>query len=427
MQKHTDLPEEFGALGVEVPILKALRQIGFEKPTDIQRELIPRIIAGENILGQARTGTGKTAAFGIPTLQRLDPTGRLQALCLAPTRELAVQVTGELRRLAQYTALRCVAVYGGQKIQTQVHQLGRKPHFVIGTPGRVIDMINRGHLDLSNIRVAILDEVERMLDIGFRDDIRRILNYIKNRPQTIFVSATIDAEIRTLARQYASVVAEVNVSRDQLTVGEVSQYYVTAERHDKDRLLKLLLEHDRPESLIVFTNTKHAARKLAQKLFRWNVDAMEIHGDLMQRKRDKVMDRFRKHRVKVLVATDLAARGIDVHHVTHIINYDLPVDIQTYVHRIGRTARMGAQGKAVSFVTREEGKLLTDIEKLINKQIVECSYPGFEPSPPPEKPRYAPTTAKEPLSTAVPATATAQSTLKRRPLGGRFKPSRRRR
>ena len=231
----------------------------------------------------------------------------------------------------------------------------------------------------------------------------------------------------TLARQYASVVAEVNVSRDQLTVGEVSQYYVTAERHDKDRLLKLLLEHDRPESLIVFTNTKHAARKLAQKLFRWNVDAMEIHGDLMQRKRDKVMDRFRKHRVKVLVATDLAARGIDVHHVTHIINYDLPVDIQTYVHRIGRTARMGAQGKAVSFVTREEGKLLTDIEKLINKQIVECSYPGFEPSPPHEKPRYAPTTAKEPLSTAVPATATAQSTLKRRPLGGRFKPSRRRR
>ncbi|HRX85536.1 MAG TPA: DEAD/DEAH box helicase [Phycisphaerae bacterium] len=428
MQKHPELPQAFADLGVSVPILKALRKIGYETPSDIQREMIPVALSGRDILGQARTGTGKTASFGIPALQRIDPNKRLQALCLAPTRELAVQVTGEIRRIAEFTGVHCVAVYGGQKIQTQVHQLGKKPHFVIGTPGRVMDMIGRRHLDIHELDYVILDEVDRMLDIGFRDDIRKILGYIRSEHQTIFVSATFDDEIRRLAKQFTRDPVEINVSRDQITVDQVQQFFVTAEQRDKFRLLKLLLEQDEPEAAIVFTNTKHAARKLAGQLHKVGIEAMEIHGDLMQRKRDKAMERFRKHRVRVLVATDLAARGIDVQNVTHIINYDLPVDIQVYVHRIGRTARMGAKGKAVSFVTREEGVLLTDIEKMINREIVECSYEGYTPSPPPERPKLVALTPGEALaSRLVTSSGAEEDDAPRRTLLRRYKPARRRR
>jgi ATP-dependent RNA helicase DeaD len=428
MQKHPELPQAFADLGVDVPILRCLHKMGYEEPSEIQREMIPHALAGRDVLGQARTGTGKTAAFGIPTIQRIDKSQRLQALCLAPTRELAVQVTGEIRRLSENTGVRSVPVYGGQKIQTQVHQLGRKPHFVIGTPGRVMDMVGRKYLDLSSLSCVILDEVDRMLDIGFRDDIRKILGMVRSEHQTIFVSATYDDEIRGLARKYTKDAVEINVSRDQITVDQVQQYFVTAERRDKVRLLKILLKHDQPEATIIFTNTKHIARKLTQQLHKDGIQAMEIHGDLMQKKRDKAMDHFRKSRVKVLVATDLAARGIDVRNVTHIINYDLPQDIQVYVHRIGRTARMGAKGKAISFVTREEGKQLTGIEMMINRQIEECTYPGFKPSPPPVKPKT------EELSTgAVVAsrlsntTTTTTEEAPRRSVMRRYKPARRRR
>lgn len=429
MQKHQDLPQSFAELGVETPVLMALRKIGFEKPTEVQQELIPRILGGQDIVGQARTGTGKTAAFGIPILQRLDKQAGLQALCLVPTRELAVQVAGEIRRLAEFTGIRCIPVYGGTKVRQQLHQLGRKPHFVVGTPGRVLDFIGRGALDLADIKVVVLDEVDRMLDIGFRDDIRRILSAVKSKHQSIFASATVDEEIRQLASRHSTNLQEIDVSRDTLTVDEVAQFYVTAERYDKFRLLRILLEHDDPRSMIVFTNTKAAARKLAQKLHNVGVDAMEIHGDLMQHKRDRVMDGFRKHRIRVLVATDLAARGIDVHDVTHIINYDIPQDSEIYVHRIGRTARMGAHGKAVTFVTREEGKELTVIERLINKEIKECTYPGFAPSPPPPKRTEAePSTPGAVVSSRlmVPAQL-GPGTPIRRTLGGRFTPTRKRR
>ncbi len=426
MQKHHEVPKAFEALGVEAPILVALGKMGFEEPTDIQKALIPPALDGHDIIGQARTGTGKTAAFGIPTLQRIDKSGRLQALCLVPTRELAVQVTAELRRLAEFTGLRCVAIYGGQRIQQQAHQLGRKPHFVVGTPGRVQDFINRGNLDLSTVRVVILDEVDRMLDIGFRDDIRRILSEIRQEHQTIFVSATIDEEIRRLGSRFTNKPVELDVSRDEITVEEVTQQYVTAEPRDKFRALRAILEQDDPQSAIVFTNTKAAARRLAHRLHGIGVDAMEIHGDLMQRKRDRVMDRFRNKRVRVLIATDLASRGIDVRHVTHIINYDLPPDPEVYVHRIGRTARMGSRGKAVSLVTREEGKLLTEIEMLINKQIPEAGYSGYKASPPEEKrePEAAEVTSGDAVAGRLMAPAGGTT---RRTLGGRFKPARRRR
>lgn len=439
MQKHPDLPKSFAELGIEVRFLKALHKMAFSEPSEIQRQLIPHALAGRDILGQAQTGTGKTAAFGLPVLQQLDPAKRLQAICLAPTRELAVQVTGELRRMAEFANLHVAAVYGGQKVATQLHHLGRKPHFVVGTPGRVIDFLRRGALDVSEVRFAVLDEVDRMLDIGFRDDIRNILPRITLPHQTIFVSATIDQEINKLARQYMKDPIEVNVSRDRMTVDEVDQWYVTAEPQDKFRLLSVLLQEQNPPVAIVFCNTKHAARKLARKLHDGGIDATEIHGDLVQRKRDRVMAMFRKHQIRVLVATDLAARGIDVSAVSHIYNYDVPQDPEIYVHRVGRTARMGARGVAVTFVTRDEGSELTAIEALINREIPSHKIEGFKASSHRDRelvgagiPAAGGGDGRRGVSGPVAAAAQAPvaapaATAKPKTLAGKFRPKRRRR
>lgn len=424
MHRHPELPKAFADLGLETPVLRALQTVGYTDPSDIQSELVPIILEGKDVLGQARTGTGKTAAFGMPILQLIDPNGGLQAIILTPTRELAAQVLGELRRLAQYIDIRCVPVYGGTRMREQLHQLGKKPQVIVGTPGRVIDVIGRGAVKLDSIRFAVLDEVDRMLDIGFRDDIRRILGGVKTVHQTVLVSATIDDEIKRLSKQYMNDPVEINVSRDQITVGEVSQYYCTVDPWDKARLLKLILEQEDPPLSIVFCNTKHGVRKLTKRLFAIGVDAKDIHGDLIQQKRERIMDRFRRHKIKVLVATDLAARGIDVHNITHIFNFDLPQDREIYVHRIGRTARMGAEGKAISFVTREQGEELSGLEMLINQEISKLEVEGFQPSPPPrERTGASPAFA----GTATPSVTTAPTPPpKPRNLGGKF-PVRRRR
>lgn len=407
----------------------------FVEPSEIQRQLIPVALSGRDLLGQARTGTGKTAAFGLPILQRIDAGGRLQAICLVPTRELAVQVTTELRRMAEFSGLHIVPVYGGQKVATQLHQLGRKPHFVVGTPGRVLDFMQRGSLVVSDLKFVVLDEVDRMLDIGFRDDIRSILGKIPTPRQTIFVSATIDDEIKQLARKYMNDPAEVNVSRDHMTVDEVDQSYVPVERHDKFRLLRTIMELENPPVAIVFCNTKHSARKLAKKLFDAGIEATEIHGDLIQRKRDKVMERFRKHQIKVLVATDLASRGIDVSSISHIFNYDIPADSEVYVHRIGRTGRMGARGIAISFVTSEEGKQLTEIEKLINREIPVRQVEGFRPSAAhdrngplqPAQTRAPVSRYQAPVFSEVSEASGTPVQVPQKTLGSRFRPQRSRR
>ncbi|MBN1491561.1 MAG: DEAD/DEAH box helicase, partial [Phycisphaerae bacterium] len=403
-------------------------------PTDIQRELIPVVLKGLDAMGQARTGTGKTVAFGLPISQMADPGKGLQAVVLTPTRELAVQVAAEILRVNEFTKLRCVPVYGGQKIAHQLHLLGRKPCIVVGTPGRMLDLLGRRALNFENLRVAVLDEVDRMLDIGFRDDIRRILSQIKPKHQTIFVSATLDDEIKRLAWQFMTDPVEVNVSRDELTVEEVAQAYFPVERWDKFRLLHMLIERDDPKLAIIFCNTKHAARKLAKRLHQAGLDAKEIHGDLVQQKRDRVMDRFRKHKLRLLVATDLAARGIDVQAITHIINYDIPMDPENYVHRIGRTARMGAFGRAYTLVSRDEGDQLTEIEKLINKMVPRETLDGFEPSPPPRESMEP--VAVTPLrksrfeeslyGSSAEASATAAPPAPKT-LGSKFRPARRRR
>lgn len=361
-------------LGLNATTLEAVRRVGFETPTDIQRELIPLALAGRDCLGQARTGTGKTAAFGLPVLQLLTPGGGVQALILVPTRELAVQVDEHIRLLAGTGGLKTVAILGGRGIKQQVATLQRHPEIAIGTPGRVQDLMRRKALSLDQVKLAVLDEVDRMLDIGFRDDIRRILRAIEHPHQTIFVSATLDEEIQKLAKSFMHDPVEVNVSRDMLTVEGVEQSFVTVHPEDKFATLVGLLKHEAPTLAIIFTNTKHKARRVAQSLKREGIDCREIHGDLVQERRERVMKSFRTQKTKVLVATDLASRGLDVMDISHIVNYDIPADPSGYVHRIGRTARMGKSGRAITFVTTEEGRFLTEVEKLINKEL-----PCFDP------------------------------------------------
>lgn len=428
MNKRPDLPEAFARLGLETPILNALVDIEFREPSEIQQGMIPLVLSGRDVLGQARTGTGKTAAFGLPILQMLDPEGPLQAIVLTPTRELAVQVLGDFRRFAKHLALHCVPVYGGSALRQQMHQLGRKPHVVVGTPGRVLDFLGRGVLGFQHVRFVVLDEVDRMLDVGFRDDIRRILGPIQHPHQTIFVSATLSDDIKRLAKQYTVDPVEVNVSGDCLTVESVAQFYASVEPWDKFRLLMALVEIEKPRLMIVFTNTKHGARKLAKRLYAAGIEAKEIHGDLVQQKRERVMERFRRHQIPVLVATDLASRGIDVSNITHILNYDVPQDIDVYVHRIGRTARMGAAGKAITFVTKEQGKALTEIEKLVNKELSRLELPNFTPSPPPRQDleRFAPALAAT-APVGPPVSVASSPPARPATLGGKFPVRRRRR
>jgi ATP-dependent RNA helicase DeaD len=432
MKPHPQLPQSFAELGLDVRLLKAMHKMGFSKPTEIQQAMIPVALAGRDILGQARTGTGKTAAFGLPILQRLDDTPELQALCLCPTRELAVQVAAEIRRLAEFTKFKCIPVYGGQKISHQLHLLGRRQDIVVGTPGRVLDLLRRRAINFDSLRVAVLDEVDRMLDIGFRDDIKAILSHVRNPHQTIFVSATLTDDINRLARNFMNDPLEINVSRDRLTVEETEQLFCSVEPIDKYRLLKLVLEKEKPKLAIVFCNTKHGVRKLAKKLYQDGLSAKEIHGDLVQQRREKVMDRFRRHQVRLLIATDLAARGIDVSAISHIINYDIPPDPQVYVHRIGRTSRMGAPGRAITFVTREQGKELTQVEMLVNQELTLMKVDDFVARalpPEPRQPKAEPTFGRyrEPVFSGPGGDQDRPAKVPPRTLGSKFRTRRRRR
>jgi len=422
--EHPPLPQAFADLGVRQSILRGLADASFVTPSEIQLMLIPRALAGVDILGQARTGTGKTAAFGIPILQHAQRGLATQALIMVPTRELAVQVEAEIQRLAKYTSIRSVPVYGGQKITAQLKFLNKGPEIVVGTPGRVIDLLDRRIISLENIRFVVLDEVDRMLDIGFRDDIRNILSRIKGmrtpadedepnaavvappqaepvagQPvagepaapaprgrQMIFVSATISDEIEKLGRRYMREPIEkliVAGSDARPTVAEVEQWYLAVQPWDKYRLLRMLLERENPDLAIVFCKTKRGAEKLAKKLHADGIECREIHGNLAQNKREHVMKGFRGGKFDVLIATDLASRGIDVADISHIINYDIPDDPEVYVHRVGRTARMGAKGKAFTLVGREQGDQLTKVENLINMVIPQATLEGFEPRPEP--------------------------------------------
>jgi ATP-dependent RNA helicase DeaD len=373
----------FADLGLRGSVLKGIEAAGFKHPTRTQSGFIPPIMAGRDVLGQAKTGTGKTAAFGLPLFHMATRGLPFQSLILAPTRELAMQISQDLKELGQFTPIQVAPIYGGQAIHTQASKLQRQPEIIVGTPGRVMDLIDRGMLHLNNVKFAVLDEVDRMLDIGFREDIRKILGMCPKERQTIFVSATIHPDIERLARQYMKDPEKVMVAAGSLTVSLVEQHYLAVQPWDKKRLMRHLLTHEEPALTLVFCRLKRMCDELARYLSDKGIDAHAIHADLPQGKRNAVMQKLREGSLSVLFASDLASRGIDVEGITHVINYDLPEDPEVYVHRIGRTARAGRRGIAWSLVTPEQGELLTKIENLINLEIPKMDYPDFEASPPP--------------------------------------------
>jgi len=348
-----------------------------------QRTSSPRSSRGRDVIGQAKTGTGKTAAFGLPLLAGVTPGENFQALILAPTRELAIQIHKELEELSFKSEIRSIPVYGGQKITTQADKLNKGAEIIVGTPGRIMDMQRRGYLSFRNFKFVILDEVDRMLDVGFRQDIKHILGLCPKQRQTVFVSATVSDEIEKLARGFMTNPEKIVTSAGSLTASLVQQFYFTVQPWDKKALLTHLLTHEEPGLTLIFCRLKRVCDDLARMLMRKGIDAHAIHADLAQGKRNSVMEKLRAGDLSVLIASDLAARGIDVEGITHVINYDLPEDIELYVHRIGRTARAGSGGLAWSFVTPEQGPLLTAIENHINTEIPLLNYDDFTPGEPP--------------------------------------------
>ncbi|MEQ8844143.1 MAG: DEAD/DEAH box helicase [Phycisphaerales bacterium] len=375
----------FADLGLRNSVVKGVEEMGYKHPTRIQAMMIPMVIGGSDVLGQARTGSGKTAAFGLPLFHCAERNVPVQSIILAPTRELAIQIASELEEFGKHTPIKVCAVYGGQRISTQADKLERGPEIVVATPGRLMDLKKRRMINFDNVRFAVLDEVDRMLDIGFRDEIRRILREMKSEHQTVFVSATISDEIEKLARQFMHDPEKIVATSGSLTVNMVDQYYMTVEPWDKKRLLHHVLTHEAPDLTVIFCRMKRTVDDLTSYLSRKGVDAHAIHGDMYQSKRNAVMERLRSGELSVLVASDLAARGLDIDNISHVINYDLPEDPEVYIHRIGRTARAGRDGVAWSLVTPEQGGLLTDIEKLANIHIPAKTYDDFKPGPVPDK------------------------------------------
>jgi len=354
-------------------MLKTLKRIGYEKPSPVQAGVIPFVLEEYDVIGQARTGTGKTAAFAIPILEQLEKTDhkpRPQALVLAPTRELAVQVENEFQRLAP-SYVKSVCLYGGKPIRQQINRLNEGCHVVVGTPGRVIDHLNRRTLNIDQLWFVVLDEADRMLDIGFRPDIERILKRCPEERQTLLLSATLAPEIRKLAKRYMFHPKVLNFSKNHVAADTIDQFYINVPGEMKFETLVKLLEREAPEQAIIFCRTKLGTEHLYRKLLKQtDFKAVgTIHGDMNQSGRDRMMKNFRSGGVRFLVATDVVGRGIDISNISHIINFDIPDHTEDYVHRVGRTGRMGKSGVAFSFVKPDQGDELTRIEQTINSQL----------------------------------------------------------
>lgn len=358
-------------------IKRAVSDMGFEEASPIQSQAIPHILKGVDIIGQAQTGTGKTAAFGIPILEACEPKKKqVQAIVLCPTRELSIQVAEEIKRLAKYKRdINVLPVYGGQPIQRQIKGLKKGMQIVIGTPGRVIDHLKRGTLKSQNIKMVVFDEADEMFDMGFRDDIELILKYMPKDRQTIFFSATMEKNIMSFAKRYQKNPKIVKVVHKELTVPQVEQYYFEVKRNIKTEILCRLVDIYNPKLSLVFCNTKRQVDKLVMELQARGYFADGLHGDLKQSQRDKVMGSFRNGNIDILVATDVAARGIDVGNVDSVFNYDIPQDEEYYVHRIGRTARAGKSGKAFSFVSGKEIHKLRVIQRYTKTKIIRHNLP----------------------------------------------------
>ena len=371
---------ELNDMKLSKEVIKAVSDMGFEEFSPIQKSSIPLLLEGRDVIGQAQTGTGKTAAFGIPIIEKVNPRiNKVQALVLCPTRELSIQVSEEISNLSKYKKnIRVMPIYGGQPIERQLRGLKQGIQIVIGTPGRVMDHMRRGSLKLNNLNFFVLDEADEMFDMGFRQDIEMILEDVPEERQSLFFSATMAKEIMDFAKKYQNNPEVVKVVNKELTVPKVKQVYLELRNDIKTEILSRLLDIKNPRLTVVFCNTKKKVDELTSELQSRGYFADGLHGDLKQNQRDTVMDKFRNNTIDILVATDVAARGIDVDDVDMVVNYDMPQDNEYYVHRIGRTARAGRTGTAISFVTSREYGNLKQIEKYTKTKIEKISIPTIK-------------------------------------------------
>ena len=370
---------KFSDLGISEEILRAVEEMGYTQPSPIQQQAIPFVLQGRDLIGQAQTGTGKTAAFAIPIIDLVDPDfNKPQAIILCPTRELAVQVEGEIQKLAKYhKKINSVAIYGGESIDRQIRVLKKGVQIVVGTPGRVQDHINRGTLRLEDAGIIVLDEADEMLDMGFRDDIEAILQEMPEERQTVFFSATMAKPILDLTRKYQKDPEIIKVAKNELTVAKIDQVFYEVKQSLKMELMARLMNIHNYALSVVFCNTKRMTDEVTESLGARGILAEALHGDLSQAQRDKVMGKFRKGLCTVLVATDVAARGIDVDNVEAVFNFDIPLDEEYYVHRIGRTGRAGKSGTAITFITgRREMMKLKDLERFTKAMINKMTPPS---------------------------------------------------
>jgi ATP-dependent RNA helicase DeaD len=355
---------------------QAITELGYETPTPIQAAMIPVMLTGQDVIGQAQTGTGKTAAFALPILQNLHrKSGNAQALILTPTRELALQVANAFIEYSKHHSVRVIAVYGGQAYGPQIKQIKNGVEVVVGTPGRLMDLMDKKILDISHVRVVVLDEADEMLSMGFVEDIEKILASTPSERQTALFSATMPKEIRQLANKYMREPREITIKREQLTGETIDQRYYLVHKSEKLAALTRLFEMDDVTSALIFARTKIGTGELANELTQRGFPAEALNGDLSQDARERTLNRFRNHQIKVLVATDVAARGLDIDDISHVFNYDLPDDAEVYVHRIGRTGRAGKAGVAISLLSPVEKRRLGQIEAFARKKLTKGTLP----------------------------------------------------
>jgi len=370
---------DFSALGLGDEVLSAVRDAGYKTPTPIQQQTIPLILKGRDVMGLAQTGTGKTAAFTLPIIERLaGGPRRTRVLILTPTRELCVQVEASFSRYARYAPLAVAAVYGGVPLDPQEKQLRGGVDVVVATPGRLIDHLERQNVTFDDLEVLVLDEADRMLDMGFAPQINRIVSGLPPYRQTLLFSATMPPEVEALARRYLRKPLLVQVGRRSAAANTVNHFVYPVPKDRKSALLADLLKREGMESVLVFTRTKHGADRVVRHLEREGIDAAAMHADKSQSQRTRALDDFKAGRVRVLVATDIAQRGLDISGITHVINYDVPQQAEDYVHRIGRTGRAASEGDAFTFMAPDEIAMVRMIERIIGQEIPRISVPGFD-------------------------------------------------
>jgi len=376
----------FKQIGLNEPILKALQQKGYKEPTPIQKTAISSIMRNKDVMAAAQTGTGKTACFTLPILEilsdKLDKTNshELNALIVTPTRELAAQVHDSIKSYGKYLSLKSVAIYGGVSDVNQKQVINKGVDIIVATPGRLLDLYHQKAINFSNIKILVLDEADQMLDMGFINDIKKIDKYLPNDRQNLMFTATFSDPFRSLVKQFSKNPIEISVVKDNETGKNIEHYCHPVDASNKAKLLIHLIKNEKWNQALVFTRTKHGANKLTKKLINAKITAIAIHSNKTQNYRTKALNKFKKNHIQILVATDVAARGIDVKNMNQVVNFDLPNVAKDYIHRIGRTGRAGKSGKAISFVCNDQQKLLSDIQQHINQKLPMYPIEGFEPT-----------------------------------------------